>query len=102
MPNLYQKENSLFFKKNYETLKIEPWGRDSLRVRATVSPNLRDDWVSGLLEPAHRHASIKINNSGATITNGAITAEVSPQGELRVLRFPLSSPDCWQKNQSTN
>ncbi len=85
MSSFYEEENSLFFCKNYETLKIEPWGRNSLRVRATISPNLRDDWVSGLLEPTHRHASIKINNSGATITNGAITAELSPQGNLRFI-----------------
>ena len=30
--------NALVFKKGYETLKIEPWGKDSFRVRSTVEP----------------------------------------------------------------
>ena len=43
--------NRLVFRYDAETLWIEPWGRDSLRVRATHNATMhRDDWA--LLEPA--------------------------------------------------
>jgi alpha-D-xyloside xylohydrolase len=85
MTNFYQHEHSLYFSLNYETLKIEPWGRHSLRVRASLSPHLRDDWVSALMEPASGQASIQIDASGARISNGAISAEVSPRGQIRFI-----------------
>jgi alpha-D-xyloside xylohydrolase len=85
MTNFYQSDHSLYFNLNYETLKIEPWGRNSLRVRATMSSRVRDDWVSALLPPVDSQASIQINETGATISNGAITAEVSPRGVIRFI-----------------
>ncbi len=43
--------NRLVFRYDAETLWIEPWGRNSLRVRATHNATMhRDDWA--LLEPA--------------------------------------------------
>ncbi len=85
MTNFYQSEQSLFFNLNNETLKIEPWGRDSLRVRASLLPQLKEDWVSALLPPPPCLAEIQITDSGAKISNGAITAEVSAKGMLRFI-----------------
>jgi alpha-D-xyloside xylohydrolase len=83
MTNFSQDGHALVLHLNYETLKIEPWGHNGLRVRATMSPSARDDGVSALLKPASCQAVIEINDSGARISNGAITAQVSPQGLLR-------------------
>ena len=43
MQGFLQENNSLIWTLHHETVRIEPWGRDSLRVRATVSAGIRDD-----------------------------------------------------------
>lgn len=72
----------LVFKKGNETLLIEAWGKDSLRVRATLSPELKDmPW--GLTESV-KNASVKIeiNENGASIVNGKISAKVNGNGVI--------------------
>lgn len=71
----------------HETVLVEPWGRDGLRVRGTLWSRLQDDLPPGLLPsatPVQPH--IEIGETKATITNGAIMAEVSRSGRLRFLR----------------
>jgi len=72
-----QHNNTLIWKLGYETVQIEPWGRDSLRVRATMGAKIRDDLPGALLEPAATDAQIEIGTECAVIRNGAITAELS-------------------------
>ena len=36
-----QEQNALIARKGGETLRIEAWGKDSLRVRATMFPQLK-------------------------------------------------------------
>src|SRR3989442_5592133 len=79
------KNNSLIWTLNHEMVRIEPWGRDSLRVRSTVTAGIRDDLVSILLPPADTDVEITIGEEGATLRNGAITARVSPEGLIRFL-----------------
>jgi alpha-D-xyloside xylohydrolase len=67
--------------RNYETLQLEPWGRDSLRVRAILGHKIRDDWPGALLEPEPTEPQVRINEERAIIRNGAITAEVLPGGD---------------------
>ena len=52
MEGFRQEGQALIFELNHETVRIEPWGPDSLRVRATVAPALRDDLPGALLDPA--------------------------------------------------
>ena len=52
MQGFLQQNNSLIWTLNHEMVRIESWGRDSLRVRATVSAGIRDDLLSVLLPPA--------------------------------------------------
>ena len=40
MQGFRQQGNVLIWERNHETVQIEPWGRDSLRVRATVGPEI--------------------------------------------------------------
>jgi alpha-D-xyloside xylohydrolase len=54
MQGFLQEKNSLIWTLNHETVRIEPWGRDSLRVRATVSAGIRDDLLSVLLKRTYR------------------------------------------------
>jgi alpha-D-xyloside xylohydrolase len=57
-------------------VRIEPWGTDSLRVRATENAEIRDDLLQALLDPKSSTVQIEFNAERATIRNGAIVAEV--------------------------
>ena len=77
-----QEENALILKKGNETLKIEPWGKDALRVRSTLEPHFTGS-VWGLTEePKACKAKIKITSDGAEITNGKMTARLNNNGVL--------------------
>lgn len=59
-----------------ETLVIEPWGQDGLRVRATKGPEILDTaWA--LTEPVSSNATIEINENAAIIRNGKISAHIT-------------------------
>ena len=88
MQGFLQQNNSLIWTLHHETVRIEPWGRDSLRVRATVSAGIRDDLLSVLLPPAETDAQITIGAEEATIRNGALTASISPEGVIRFSNGP--------------
>ncbi len=80
---MFQKEeNFLIFRKGGETLRIEPWGKNSLRVRSTMEPEFTGkDW--GLTEEIDRGtAEISVAGTGAEIRNGKITAKVNPNGVI--------------------
>jgi len=74
--------NVLIVKHQYETLRIEAWGKDALRVRSTLYPSFTDnDWA--LTEEVNgSQAHVAINEKLAVITNGRISAQVNPQGVI--------------------
>ena len=82
MESFRQLGNALIWEGNHETVKIEPWGKDSLRVRATISADIRDDLPSALLEPATTTPEIRIRDASADIRNGAIRAELLATGRI--------------------
>ena len=93
-------ENRLVMESGVQTLWLEPWGENSLRVRMTAEPKMdENDWALTEKVPlcpaqitveevdttdpwykpeeyAHYHQSGKIY----TLTNGKITAKVNPEG----------------------
>ena len=79
---LLKSKNALVLKKGNETLMIEAWGKDSLRVRSTLSPVFIDrDW--GLTEKInHGIAKITMKTDGAVIENGKISAKISNNGVI--------------------
>jgi alpha-D-xyloside xylohydrolase len=77
MQGFHPGDNCLMWKLEHQSVRIEPWGRDSLRVRATENPDIRDDLPHALLEPAITNAHIEIDPEYALIRNGAIAAKVS-------------------------
>ena len=78
-------KNALIFKKGNETLMIEPWGENSLRVRSTLDPNFIDrDWA--LTEKInHGNAKISVTEQGASIINGKIEAISNYNGDVTIL-----------------
>ena len=79
----YQEDGAFVWRQNHETVRIEPWGKDSLRIRATLDAQIRDNLVGALLPPEPESAEIVISGASATIRNGAIMAEVASDGCLR-------------------
>lgn len=73
-----------------ETVWVEPWGPNALRVRATKTPAMpTEEWALGLEQPPTGEASPINMASGelpgsATITNGAIAATMTAGGKLTV------------------
>jgi alpha-D-xyloside xylohydrolase len=76
----------LVWESHHQQVRIEPWGGDSLRVRATLGPVIRDDLVGALLSPTPSEVEIAIGEEEATIRNGALTAHISADGWLRFTR----------------
>ena len=74
--------NNLFWRLNGEILKVEPWGLDGARVRAT---NLRDfPAIPGALDetlPTHGAMSALADGKGV-LTNGKLRAEIWQDGTL--------------------
>lgn len=77
-----QEGNVLVGKRQGETLRIEPWGANALRVRSTMYAQLSgNDWA--LEEEVDRgSAEIKINGGEAVITNGKISVEINDAGVM--------------------
>lgn len=69
---LYTEGNKLFRRFDEELLCIEPWGKNSLRVRATPQAALLDNEDFALLPAAPCEAEITVNGTRASITNGCI------------------------------
>ena len=83
---LTQDGTALVWKGGQETVRIEPWGHHSLRVRGTVWAEIRDDLPGALLDAPASGADIQISADRARITSGRLTAEISAQGQLRFVR----------------
>jgi alpha-D-xyloside xylohydrolase len=67
-----------------ETVLIEPWGRDSLRVRASRTGSIRDDTISALLLAGHgaQPPVVDVAPEGASIRNGDIEVHATASGQL--------------------
>jgi alpha-D-xyloside xylohydrolase len=80
-----EEDGKLIWEKNHETVQIQPWGNDSLRLRSTLSPEITDTlWA--LLNPVTTKAHIEINDAGAIIQNGKIKAKISQDGRIIFLK----------------
>mgnify|MGYP004701275667 FL=1 len=86
MAVIEQKENSLYWSHDSEKLLIQPWGKDSIRVRSTKN----DDFTSGqnwaLLDPEKTDSKVTIDGQTGSVTNGDITAEINEYGILKFVK----------------
>ncbi len=86
----FWKENeSLMWKHQYETVMITPWGKNALRIRATMYPNFAEqNWA--LEEPIPNTTDdrfIEINGKdSASITNGRLCIKVDFSGIMTFYR----------------
>jgi alpha-D-xyloside xylohydrolase len=80
---LRQEKKRLIREYDSETLWIEAWGENSLRVRATrmgSMPERDEEWA--LLPPEEPSVKIAITAGAAVISNGKITAHVTDMGKI--------------------
>ncbi len=85
-PGLSHDRTTLYWRLNGEILKVEPWGPDGARVRATT---LRDFPVmpGALLEaPAAPAAAAGVVDGKGILTNGKLWVELWPDGTLHFFR----------------
>jgi alpha-D-xyloside xylohydrolase len=81
----FNKENDrrLVFRFDAETLYVEPWGLNALRVRATCLARLQDkDWALTEKPTDTPNPDIEIHGNSASITNGKIKAHISRRGKI--------------------
>lgn len=82
----FRKDNgALVWEYNHETVLIEPWGKDSTRVRVTRNAAIRDDLPGALLPRASTASTIDIDGDVATLRNGLLMVEISAKGALRFI-----------------
>jgi alpha-D-xyloside xylohydrolase len=75
-------QNSLSCHLDYELVRVEPWARDGVRVRATRLSHVKEDWPSALLNQGDYLPEIEVQSAGASLRNGTVLVKVSPLGEL--------------------
>lgn len=82
MDYLFRTEgNRLICEYDSEKLWIEPWGENSLRVRATYLAEMPgEDWA--LLPPVESRVELRMDQRGAALVNGKIRAEITAGGKL--------------------
>jgi alpha-D-xyloside xylohydrolase len=76
-------KNRLIYRYDAETLWIEAWGENALRIRSTRNFEMPyENW--GLLDQPLCSATIDINEEEGTIFNGKISAVISKNGKIRI------------------
>ena len=74
--------NSLFWRLNGEILKVEPWGPDGARVRATNLPDFPAIPGALLESPAVPNVAVVLQDGKGILNNGKLRAELWPDGTL--------------------
>ncbi|MFW5802697.1 MAG: TIM-barrel domain-containing protein [Verrucomicrobiota bacterium] len=76
----YADGNAILWTRRGEQLRVEPWGRDGIRVRATVDCKIHDDLPGALLhQEAPPDAETQVSEDGGSIRNGNITVRLDAQ-----------------------
>lgn len=79
----YKKDNTLIWQRDHETIQLEPWRHNSLRVRGTTNSHIRSNLPGALLDYTDpQTAEIEIEAEQATIRNGTILAQISDAGAV--------------------
>lgn len=121
---IYQEENKLVIAQGKSAVWVEPWGRNSIRVRMTAEPKMdQNDWALNekpeRIEPEISFEEIdvtdpwyrgeewsKYHQKGiqATLKNGKITVKVSHEGGLSFYnqRGELLTEEYWRNRNRIN
>ena len=102
--------NALQYRYDAETVIIEPWGENSLRIRATKCYEMpKESWALSE-EPPQSNSIVEIHDYHAKITNGKITAEINhigkilfynQKGELILEEYVRNKKDMFAKTTSS-
>ena len=77
------RDNLLICRYRNETVHVEPWGANAVRVRATKNPAFpENDWA--LASRPSAQAEITVSPEGAVLTNGKIRLSLSNNGKITV------------------
>ena len=84
-----------------DTVKIEPWGANSLRIRVALGGRSIQDLAGALIRPGSDNkgaapvpvlpSAVTVHESAARITNGNIAATIGPSGLINVSRVSDSA-----------
>ncbi len=77
MNYIREDQGAIIFENDGETLRIEPWGTNSLRVRAVMMGDIKDTDYALLPAPFTSVTIIIKDEFNGSITNGSITAVLS-------------------------
>jgi len=78
---VWTEDNALFWRYDNETIRIEPHGKDSLRIRITKQSGFPEqDWA--LIKVKQEKTEIRSDDDGASITCGNITAKIDKYGYM--------------------
>ncbi|RYP67242.1 hypothetical protein DL771_007331 [Monosporascus sp. 5C6A] len=78
-------KKTLEYRYDSETLRVEAWGPNAFRVRATQEPKFPDeDWALTEPVPEPKDISISIAGEQASACNGAVTAKITRRGKLTI------------------
>ena len=78
-----QKGNKIYRRQDKELLCIEPWGKNSFRVRATQRYEFVPEDISALLPPQECKVKVFEEDDCTVVENGKIRCEITPTGKLR-------------------
>ncbi|MFD0775342.1 TIM-barrel domain-containing protein [Streptomonospora algeriensis] len=82
---LHEIDGGIEWHGGHQVVRVEPWGADSVRVRAGLY-RLHSGIPGALDERPAADAEIRVKGDTAHLVNGEITAEVDDDGMLRFLR----------------
>jgi len=101
-PSMFERAGSrIIWRLKDQTLWVEPWGRDSVRVRATALAEMpQRDW--SLLAPKKAPVKVAIDKTSARLVNGKLTATVDAKGRVRFFKSGRKEPLCEEIFARTN
>ena len=82
MSELIAEQRRILWHFDRQTLVVEPWGKNSLRVRATCLPPIKDECWALLPDPARTPVSITEGPETLSITHGNLKAVLNIKGQL--------------------
>jgi alpha-D-xyloside xylohydrolase len=77
--------NVLEYRYDSELLRIEAWGPNALRIRATYEPTFpSENWALSEPLPELKGVSVDVQDDQASIHNGDITAQINKWGKITI------------------
>ena len=77
-----EKEGALLYRYDAERVIIEPWGENSLRVRASKMPVMPEELWALEGDPKNGESKVEISDYFASITHGKIKAGINNIGKI--------------------